>query len=175
MFRGDVRTMIMRGALLWDDVSVSNQLMEMQEAHAYVFRTRWHGCTLAHRLGCRRVCGHVDVVDSQAQLIDDCTYEQALCSSRTQTVVRAARNGVLNFGPRASQAAKKPDPHQGVLRGVLTHPAQPAATSVSRKSSLTSYRITRDVFPSRLRIVRFSAIQSCMRGSTKHCVRRLTL
>ena len=47
-----------------------------------------------------------DVFDPQAHFIDESTHEALLCSSKTQSAVvsssGAARNGLLNSGPRAN-------------------------------------------------------------------------
>ena len=100
--------------------------------------------------------------DSQAQLIDETTRERALGRSRAQNVV-----------PRANQATKKADPYSGSTAA----PAESASTSVSMKPLLesTSHRITRDVVPADTALCVFSAFQSCMSGSTKHCVKRFRL
>ena len=94
-------------------MSLSYQLMNIQEPDAHEFHTRWYKCTLALCSDCRRICGSVDAFDSRAQLSHESTHEQALGSSRKQTAVltlcRAARNLLLNFGTRANRAAKKPE------------------------------------------------------------------
>ena len=96
----------------------------------------------------------------------------AICSSNTHIAVVSScgtRNGLLNSRVKTNQAAKKTRLPSEMLRRVLTHQAQSVSTFLSN-------RIMRDLVPSKYRTVRFSAIQSCMvRGSTKHCVRRLTL
>ena len=99
MFCEDVRLVVVRRKFLQDDVFVSGQLLDEQEAHGHVFRARWHGRTLANHFN-----------PHQAKN----THEQALCSSRTQAVVlsfcRAAHNCLLNSGPQTNRAARKPDP-----------------------------------------------------------------
>ena len=102
MFCEDVRLLVVRRKFLQDDVFVSGQLLDEQEANGHVFRARWHGRTLANRFN-----------PHQAKS----THEQALCSSRTQAVVltscRAARNCLMNSGPQTNRAARKPDPASG--------------------------------------------------------------
>ena len=155
--------------------------MNIQEPDAHEFHTRWYKCTLALCFDCRRICGSVDAFDSRAQLSHESTHEQALGSSRKQTAVltlcRAARNLLLNSGTRANRAAEKPDPSP---QGAAARPQAQSPTCIDLGFNevflrSTPYRITRDFVPSKYRTDRFSAIQSCMRSSTNHCVNRLTL
>ena len=53
-------------------------------------------CFAALGFGCKRICGRADAFDSQAQLIDESTHEQAQGSSRTQNVAQGIRANSSN-------------------------------------------------------------------------------
>ena len=101
-----------------------------------MFYARWHGFTLW--LQTRLWTNKGDPVP----LMRARTNRLSAASMRKtveHTISRAARNRLLNCGPRADQATKKPDPLLRRCRvRVLTRPAQTASTSFSPKSVVSA-------------------------------------